>query len=97
MPHHEEAPADQAVDLALILRKANLLCRDSRRNDGVVVADLAVVDKPLAQSCFDFELHNSGRAASAIRAVRAHFLTTCSASPQTVRPGIGKLLCLSSF
>ena len=43
MPHHQEAPADQVVDLALIRAKVDLLTRDRCRDDGVVVAHLAVI------------------------------------------------------
>ena len=49
MPHHEEAPADEVVNLALVLGKVGLLRRDRSGDDGMVVAYLAVVYIPLAQ------------------------------------------------
>ena len=49
MPHHEETPADQVVNLALVRGKVGLLRRNRCGDDGVVVAYLAVVHIPLAQ------------------------------------------------
>ncbi len=52
MPRHEQAPADQVVDLAFLRGERALLHRHRGGNDGVMIADLAVVDIPLTQSAF---------------------------------------------
>ena len=49
MPHHEESPADEVVNLAFVLRKVGLLRRYRGGDDGVVVADLALIYISLAQ------------------------------------------------
>jgi hypothetical protein len=49
MPHHEEAAADQTVNLAFPFGKLCLLGGNRIGNDSVVVADLTVVDIPLSQ------------------------------------------------
>src|SRR5271165_6402269 len=49
VPHHEEAAADQTVNLALLFGKLGLLGGNRIGNDGVVVTDLTVVDIPLSQ------------------------------------------------
>ena len=49
MPQHEQAPADQVVDLAFLIGEPVWLQRNRGGNNGVMVADLAVVDITLAQ------------------------------------------------
>jgi hypothetical protein len=52
MPQHEQAPANQVVDLAFLIGEPVWLHRNRGGNNGVMVADLAVVDITLTQGAF---------------------------------------------
>ena len=49
MPQHQQPPANQVVDLAFLVGEPVWLHRDGGGNNGVVVADLAVIHIALAQ------------------------------------------------
>ena len=49
MPGTQQAAANQVVDPAFLTRQPGLLRRRRRRNDGVVISDLGIVDEPPSQ------------------------------------------------
>ena len=63
LPGTQEAAADQVVDLALVVVDRGFISERRRRNDGVVIADLRVVDEAAAERA----LPRSGRQQLAVR------------------------------
>ena len=63
LPGAEQAPADQVVDLALVVRQAGLPERYCGWNDGVVIGHLGIVNEPSPQGA----LARAGRQVVTIR------------------------------